>query len=186
MVSAIKISGRRLHELAREGVEVERPPRRVTVSRFDVDAVTGPPDGGPHGGGPIFAVSVDCSSGTYVRSLAADLGTGLGGGAHLRRLRRTAVGPWTLDDAVALERLGPGDVLAPRAALPGLGVVTVEGERAVQVGNGRVLRRDELVPDGPVPDAGPWAVLDSNGQLLAVYEDHGDGRVKPAVVLAGS
>jgi tRNA pseudouridine55 synthase len=85
MVSAVKVGGRRLHELARAGIEVERAPRPVTVHRFDLAA--GPAPG-------TLRAEVDCSSGTYVRTLAADLGTALGGGAHLRALRRTAIGPF--------------------------------------------------------------------------------------------
>src|SRR4051794_33698609 len=87
MVSAVKVDGRRLHELAREGKEVERAPRPVTVYRFDVDRTDD---------ALVYRVEVDCSSGTYIRTLAADVGLALGGGAHLRRLRRTAVGPHTV------------------------------------------------------------------------------------------
>src|SRR5438067_11102238 len=94
MVSAVKVDGRRLHELAREGKEVERAPRPVTVHRLDVEATVEP---------LVFGIAVECSSGTYVRTLAADLGHALGGAAHLRRLRRTAVGPHTLDEARPLE-----------------------------------------------------------------------------------
>ena len=90
MVSALQVDGRRLHELAREGIEVERAPRPVTVERFDV-APTDEPG--------VLAIEVACSGGTYVRTLAADLGRLLGGGAHLRHLRRTAVGPFTIDEA---------------------------------------------------------------------------------------
>src|SRR5436309_241316 len=79
MVSAVKVGGRRLHELARQGVEVERQPRRVTVHRLDVAAA----------GDGIYRMSVDCSSGTYVRTLAADIGAALGGGAHPAHLRRS-------------------------------------------------------------------------------------------------
>src|SRR3712207_286159 len=78
MYSAVKVAGRRLYELARAGEEVERAARAVTVHRFDVEPVRGEAS--------AFRVEVDCSSGTYVRSLAADLGRSLGGGAHLRRL----------------------------------------------------------------------------------------------------
>jgi tRNA pseudouridine55 synthase len=168
MVSAVSVGGRRLHELARAGVEVERAARRVTVSRFEVSAGSEP---------GTFAIEVDCSSGTYVRSLAADLGTALGGGAHLRRLRRTAVGPFTSDVAVALDDLGPADVLSPAAAVAHLASVTVDGDLVLAVGYGRVL-------DTEWPDPGPWAVLDDAGRLLAVYERHPDGRAKPSVVLA--
>ncbi len=90
MVSALKVGGRRLHELAREGIEVERAPRPVTVHRFDVAPTEDP---------GVLAIEVDCSPGTYIRTLAADLGTLLGGGAHLRNLRRTAVGEFLVGDA---------------------------------------------------------------------------------------
>jgi tRNA pseudouridine55 synthase len=83
MVSAVKVGGRRLHALAREGIEVERQPRPVTVYRFEVMPVTTP---------GVYRIEVECSSGTYVRVLAADLGEALGGGAHLRNLRRTRIG----------------------------------------------------------------------------------------------
>ena len=80
MVSAIKIGGRRLHEMARAGEEIERPPRPVRIDRFDLEPTDDP---------MVYRAIVDCSSGTYVRSLAADLGAALGGGAHLRGARRS-------------------------------------------------------------------------------------------------
>ncbi|MFP5318364.1 MAG: tRNA pseudouridine(55) synthase TruB [Acidimicrobiia bacterium] len=174
MVSAVKVGGRRLHELAREGVEVERAARPVTVSRFDVAPAAAP---------GVFAVDVECSSGTYVRTLAADLGTLLGGGAHLRHLRRTAVGPFGLDAARPLDEVGPHDVLPPAEALRGHErVVLADPDLVLAVGHGKVLDRATLgVPD---QGEGPWAVVDGGGALLAVYQGHGEGRAKPAVVLA--
>jgi tRNA pseudouridine55 synthase len=179
MVSAIRIGGRRLHELAREGVEVDRPARPVTVFHFDLQP-TGPTDPVPPGGGPVWAIAVECSSGTYVRSLAADLGTGLGGGAHLRALRRTAVGPWTAAAATPLDDVGVGDVLAPAAALPMMAHCAVGVDLAGRVRHGAVLGRDEL----DVAGAGPWAVVTGAGALLAVYEARDHATVKPAMVLA--
>ena len=171
MVSAVKIGGRRLHELARAGVEVERKARRVTVDRFEVSA------GGEPG---VFRAEVDCSSGTYVRSLAADLGTALGGGAHLRSLRRTAIGPFSIDEAVDLEAAGPDHVRPPVDALRGRPSVTVTDHHvAAAVGFGKVLDRAVLGVEGD----GPWAVVDPAGRLLAVYEPYQAGQVKPAVVL---
>jgi tRNA pseudouridine55 synthase len=178
MVSAVKIGGRRLHELAREGVEVDRPARPVTVFEFDVQPA-GPTEPVPPGGGPVWAISVECSSGTYVRSLAADLGTGLGGGAHLRALRRTAVGPWAVAQAVPLDEVGAGHVLAPVAALPMMTHCAVGADLARRVRHGAVLGRDELDAAG----AGPWAVVTCDGALLAVYEDRDGATVKPAMVL---
>ncbi len=178
MVSALKVGGRRLHELARAGIEVDRPAREVTVSRFAVDLAAGAPVA--DGEGPVLSVEVDCSSGTYVRVLAADLGAALGGGAYLRRLRRTAVGPWT--DAVAgpLGRLGPVDVIPPASALPWLERATVDAALASAVAHGRVLERSALGVAGD----GPWCVLDRSGELLAVYKGHAGGLARPAVVLA--
>jgi tRNA pseudouridine55 synthase len=182
MVSALKVGGRRLHELAREGIEVERKARQVTVSRFAVDLAADQTC--PDGAGPVLSISVDCSSGTYVRTLAADLGAGLGGGAHLRALRRVAVGPWSLADAVPLDEAGADRVVTPLEALRGLTRLTVDAPVADQVCHGRVMPSERLGASGP----GPWPVLGPDGTFLAVYREHGEGRVKPVVVLvpAGS
>jgi len=184
MVSAIKVGGRRLHQLARQGVEVERTPRQVTVTRFAVDLVAPGVDRSEAGlgGGPVFAIEVECSSGTYVRSLAADLGTALGGGAHLRRLRRTAVGPWTAERATRLESLSPADVIAPAASLPWLEPVVVDARRAAEIVNGRVLDVDAFATMGQ-KGPGPWPVIGPGGDLLAVYQQQPDGRLKPAMVM---
>lgn len=166
MVSAVKVGGRRLHELAREGVEVERAARPVEVYRFDTSATEDP---------LVYRISVDCSSGTYIRTLAADLGAALGGGAHLRNLRRTAIGSFTVDEAAWLDTPGFAErVLTPAQAMRDYPSLTVE-ESAVA--NGRML---------DVPLAGPTAVLSNDdGRLLAVYEPVSPTRAKPAVVLAG-
>jgi len=173
MVSAVKVGGRRLYQLAREGAEVERAARRVVVHRFEVGE-------GPEPG--VFGVEVDCSSGTYVRSLAADLGSALGGGAHLRALRRTAIGPFTVDTATPLDVLGPKNVRAPLEAVAHLGRVVVDAAVAGQVGHGAVLARSDLGLS-EAPGDGPWAVVDGDGALLAVYESRPDGTTKPSVVL---
>jgi len=175
MVSALKVGGRRLHELAREGIEVERKARPVTIHRLEVRAAA-PRDGD---GDLAFEIEVECSAGTYIRTLAADLGTALGGGAHLHRLRRTAVGPFGLADACTLEALGPDRLLPLSAAVRHLDRVEVGPEVASAVATGKVLADAALGGDGD----GPWAVLDGDGGLLAVYERYGDGTAKPSVVL---
>jgi tRNA pseudouridine55 synthase len=170
MVSALKVGGKRLHELARQGVEVERDARPVTVYRFDLEELPGEPG--------VLRAEVQCSSGTYVRSLAADLGAALGGGAHLRNLRRTAIGSFSVEQAGTIEE----PVLVSAAeALRDYEAVTVDGEVARLVGHGRVLERDQLGVAGD----GPWPILDAEGRLLAVYEPARGSGVKPAVVLAG-
>ena len=175
MVSALKVEGRRLHELARQGIEVERRPRPVTVYRFDV----GPSATSEPG---VFAVSVECSTGTYVRTLAADLGAALGGGAHLRNLRRTKVGSFGTDEAHRLDELGADHILTPAQALRDLSQVAVDGERQRSVSHGLALERGDLGVDG----TGPWALVDGRGRLLAVYEDGGADRLVPAAVLASA
>lgn len=191
MVSAVHVGGHRLHELARAGIEVDRPARTVTVSRFELDGprpvcAAGPETAGmdPAGlaRGPVFAAEIDCSTGTYIRSLGADLGAALGGGAYVRNLRRIAVGPYTLADAVALDAISQAALRPPRDAIPGMAVVTIDDALAAAVGHGNVLDPTDL----GVAGAGPWAVLDHRGRLLAVYESRPDGQVKPALVLIGA
>ena len=171
MVSAVKVGGRRLHELARAGIEVERQPRPVTVHRFELAPVSGARG--------VWRAGVDCSSGTYVRVLAADLGRSLGGGAHLRSLRRTAVGGFDLAQAHPVESPIVLPMAAAVAHLPG---VRVGPEVAADVAHGRVLELDRLAVAEDAA-AGPWAVHDSQGRLLAVYEPF-RGAAKPAVVVA--
>jgi tRNA pseudouridine55 synthase len=169
MVSAVKVGGRRLHELARAGEEVERDARPVTVHRFDVEPVAGEP--------LVYRAEVECSSGTYVRTLAADLGAALGGGAHLRRLRRTAIGSFAEAEA---RPLGDLVVLPPATALRDYPSVEVSDDVGVDIRHGKVLPADRLGGDGE----GPWAVFDAVGGLLAVYQRHRGDTVKPAVVIA--
>ncbi len=163
MVSAIRVDGKRLHELAREGIEVEREPRPVTISSLVIDE-------GPEPG--VFTIDVTCTAGTYIRTLAADLGRLLGGGAHLRNLRRTAVGAFTLKESGAPDEC---DLLPVDTAVRGLDRVIVDEPTAALVGNGRVLPRFQ----GP----GPWAVFTADHVLLAVYEPFRSDEAKPSVVL---
>jgi tRNA pseudouridine55 synthase len=165
MVSAVRVGGRRLHEWARQGVDVTRPPRPVRVHRFDVEPADAP---------GVLRITVTCSSGTYVRVLAADLGRLLGGGAHLRNLRRTAVGSFTEEEATPLGALA---LLVPSDALRDYPSVAVDDVTAAAVSHGGVL-------DAFDAGDGPWAVVDAGGSLLAVYERVGP-RAKPAVVVSG-
>ncbi len=167
MVSAIKIDGRRLHELAREGKEVERPPRPVTIHEFAIEPTDDP---------LVVRAAVHCSSGTYVRTLAADLGTALGGGAHLRALRRTAVGPWTLDDTVPLvdDALDPGSLGPVEQLVRHLPSASVDSDAAVAATHGKRLPG--------LPAAERLAVFDPDGGLLGVYESDGE-LARPVTVI---
>jgi tRNA pseudouridine55 synthase len=162
-VSAVKVDGRRAYARVRAGEAVTLQPRRVTVSALDVLAVR---SSGDH---VDVDVVVDCSSGTYVRALARDLGAALGVGGHLTALRRTRVGPFTLDDAHRLD-----DLEAPiDAELIGL------GEAAARFLPERILSQHEAdhvrhgVAPSPSSIAGPVALLDPQRDLVAVAEDAG-------------
>lgn len=176
MVSAIKIDGQKLYELARRGEEVERPARTVHIHELELT-------GFEPGEFPVAEFRVVCSSGTYIRTLADDIGRALGGRAHLTGLRRTRIGSLNVEDAAPLDALIddpaklPGRVLSLSDGLVDLAQITVDEELAGRVGHGSVLSLDEL------PITGPTAVIDQGGGLLAVYDRHGSG-VKPEVVVA--
>ena len=170
MVSAVKVDGKRLHQLAREGIEVERAPRPVTIHRFTVSATSDP---------LVVTAEVECSSGTYVRTLAADLGHLLGGGAHLRNLRRTAIGSFGLADAHKLETVSPEQVVSTAEAMRDYPKIVVTEAERIDVGHGKVL-----TVDSRFSGEGPWAIIDAEGRLLAMYIAHRGGTAKPDVVVA--
>lgn len=175
MVSAVRVGGKRLHQLAREGLEVERAARPVTVHRFEVVEEIEP---------GVLRIEVDCSSGTYVRSLADDLGKALGGVAHLKSLRRTAVGPFVEAEAVALEEVEARgtDLLLPASeAVRGMAAVTLSDVQAADIRQGKRLAADVI---GAGESPGPWAAFTTDGDLVAVCRND-DGRFQPEVVLAG-
>jgi len=155
----VHVDGRRAHELVRAGEAVELPSRRVTIRRFAVLAVRG----------DELDVVVDCSSGTYVRALARDLGAALGVGGHLTALRRTRVGPFDVADAAPLEAplglLRPADVAT--ALFPAL---RLDEAGAVALRQGKRLPTSE--PDAPVV-----AALDEHGALIGLVEVAG-GRTR--------
>ncbi|HWD08045.1 MAG TPA: tRNA pseudouridine(55) synthase TruB, partial [Actinomycetota bacterium] len=173
MVSAVRVGGERLYAAARRGEEVERAARPVTVYAFALESFD--PESWS------ATVLVRCSSGTYVRTLAADLGGALGCGAHLRSLRRLAVGSLTEAEAVTLpglEAMPPEDrvavVLSPAAALRDLKAVPVEGGSLEGVRHGRALEGGD--PGGALGAAGdgePLAILTPEGELVAVYRRDG-------------
>ena len=178
MHSAIKVEGRRLYELARRGEEVERPPRRVRIDRIDVESFSA-------GDFPAATVRVSCGSGTYIRSLADDLGRTLGGCAHLAWLRRLAVGPFGIDEAHPLaevEERGEAVLLAPVEAVRHLEQVEVDSATAQGVRHGAVFPAATLCP-GEAHE--PVAILGPDHDLLAVYERR-TASARPLVVMSGA
>jgi tRNA pseudouridine55 synthase len=193
-VSAIKVNGERAYKRVRDGETVDLPPRRVTISRLDVldirhaaaetdaESAVGSGGGSAVGLGGVIDVDVDvdCSSGTYIRAIARDLGAALGVGGHLTALRRTAVGQMTLAEAVTLEELeqrspdvvGLSMAAAARQAFPQR-VATPEEARVLSHGG----------PLEPVGIAGPYAVFAPDGDVLAIVSER-DGRARAEIVLA--
>jgi len=161
-VSAIKVDGKRAYQRVRAGEEVALKARPVTVHSIDVHDVR------LLGDTAEVDVSVHCSSGTYIRAIARDLGTALGVGGHLTALRRTAVGPFGLDVARTLEQLEEEFVVVPlaEAARATFASVDLDEERASDVRFGRRL---------PVAVDGTTAVFAPDGEFLALYRPDGDG-----------
>ncbi len=174
-VSAIKINGERAYKRVRDGETVELAARTVTVSRLEILTIRRTEDA-------LVDVDVDvtCSSGTYIRAIARDLGTALGVGGHLTALRRTAVGGLTLSEASTLPQLEDRapDVIglpladAARRAFP---------QRTATPDETRILSHGG--PLQPVGITGPYAVFDAAGDVLAIVSER-DGRARAEIVLA--
>jgi tRNA pseudouridine55 synthase len=161
-VSAIKVDGKRSYARVRSGEEVTLAARPVTVSRFDVlDSRPGPE------GTVDIDVTVECSSGTYIRALARDLGTALGVGGHLTALRRTRVGPFGLESARTLEVLAEDPVVFPLSAAVATAFPRrdVTPEEALRLGHGGRLAPGDI--------AGAYGVFGPDGEVIALMEDRG-------------
>jgi tRNA pseudouridine55 synthase len=179
-VSAVKVAGVRSYARVRRGDAVELAARPVTVSRFDVVALRRPvPD--------LLDVDVfiECSTGTYVRALARDLGAALAVGGHLTALRRTRVGGYTVDRARTLDDLGESWAVVPLGEVveEEFGRVDLDAEAARAVSHGRALSASWLPPGADAER--PVGVFGPDGQVLAVLRPDGD-LLRPLVVLAAS
>lgn len=170
-VSAIKVDGRRAYERVRAGEEVALKARSVTISRYDVVDVR------PGSSGIEVDVSVDCSSGTYIRALARDLGAELGVGGHLTMLRRTRVGAFGMSSAHTLEELGESFTMLPIAdvAADTFPRFDADAEQAAAIRTGRPL------PGLKLTAGQQTAMFDPTGTFLALYEPHGP-LAKPTAV----
>jgi tRNA pseudouridine55 synthase len=177
MYSAIKKDGQPLYKLARQGVEVERSPRQVVIRKLQLRAFRG-------GEQPELDIYLECSKGTYVRSLADDLGRILGCGAFVSMLRRTRAGPFRIEDSLALDTLAAlketsdlqvmDDFLLPAdAALGALPLVRLSES------GGFYMRRGQPVRVPNAPSGGVVRVALETGEFLGVGEILDDGRVAP-------
>jgi tRNA pseudouridine55 synthase len=175
-ISAIKVGGQRAYKLTRDGQAPELAARPVTVHEFDVTALVRPSDAD----GDILDLeaTVTCSSGTYVRALARDLGQALGTGGHLTKLRRTRSGDYRIEDARTLDELAGEFTVIPlaeaaAAAFPRLDLTEQEAGRVAHGGR---------LPAATLPTAeGPAAVFGPDGSLIALMQEEG-GRTRPLAV----
>ncbi|MGZ4131786.1 MAG: tRNA pseudouridine(55) synthase TruB [Actinomycetota bacterium] len=163
--SAVKVGGRKLYDAARKGETLEAPARLIRVDRFDLVA---------RRDDDVDFLAV-VSGGTYVRVLAADVGDALGCGAHLTRLRRTAIGPLRVDGATSPE--DPGAPLPVERAVAHLPRVALDTVEATAASHGRVL--------GPAGIEGPYGVYGPDGRLIGIWRDAG-AKARPEMVLAPS
>ena len=161
--SAVKVGGRKLYQSARQGRAVVAPPRRVRVETFELLRLER----------PRFEFLVRCSSGTYVRSLVADVGRELGPGAHLVALRRTAIGPYRVEDATTPD--APGRLVPLERAAGHLQAIDLTEDEARAAAHGSIL--------GPAGIDGPYRVRGPDGRLIGIYSDRG-AKAVPEVILA--
>ncbi|GAB3222909.1 tRNA pseudouridine(55) synthase TruB [Glycomyces halotolerans] len=177
-VSAVKIDGKRAYKRVREGESVEIQARRVTIRAIDVGAIR-------RGEFVDVDVDVSCSSGTYIRAIARDLGEALGVGGHLTALRRTGVGRFGLDAAATLETLAErSEQGRPLGALPmGRAAAELMPTRTATAEEAKALSYGKSIAAAAI--AGRYAVLDEAGELLAVMTEQGD-RAKPETVFAAA
>ena len=168
-VSAIKVNGKRAYDLVRAGEEVELKSREVVVSRFQITSEISIADDFID-----FDVEVACSSGTYIRALARDIGNLLGIGGHLTALRRTRIGNWNADQALSLEAINESSILISmtEAASSVLPVVEIDAKAAQDLVNGKRIQRAIDQTSAAVGD----------GRLVAVVEPISDGQVRSLVV----
>ena len=169
MVSAVKIKGKRLYQLAREGKEVHRDPRNVTIHHIEIDQSSE---------NNVYQIKVSCGSGTYIRSLVSDIAEKSGSLAHVGTLRRTAIG--SFDESLA----NPIDgvrIISMSEGLRDYEKITVNADVGKRIKVGSVMGKEKL---GIHIGSGPWPIVDGNDELLAVYENYNHDTVKPAVVIS--
>ena len=182
MVSALKVGGKRLYELARQGIEIEREAREIDI--YSLELIEFAPSNYPE-----VTFRTVCSTGTYVRTLGDDIAQALGGRAHLNSLRRIRNGSLHVKDAFGIDELEAaatagtvtGAILTARDGLPDLPEVVIGDDLAAGVSNGLALPAAAL--GGEIPAGGPVRIVAGDGRLIAVYRID-DGKALPEVVIS--
>lgn len=172
MFSALKKDGHRLYDLARQGIEIEREQRSVTIEQLDIYDFDG----------ASFKMDVTCSAGTYIRSLCDDIGNLLGCGACMASLRRTAANGFSIENAVTLEELSAENMISLEKALEKYDELTVTSAQSIRFHNGGALGYERLHGE---PQKGIYRVYSPERQLLGlgeILEENGDLTVKRVLV----
>ena len=176
MYSALKHKGRRLYDLARQGIEVKREGREITIHELRLESREG----------NDLSLYVHCSKGTYIRTLAEDIGSKLGCGAHLAALRRLRAGPFSSEDMVGMEEIEAADMERRQGMLLPVDKALSHYPRIeVAPGLRRRLCHGNPVSLPDVPASGSVRLYDDNSELFAVGKILADGRVAPSMVLKG-
>lgn len=174
MYSALRHQGQRLYQLAREGIEVERAPRRITLHALEALAIEG----------DEIELAVHCSKGTYVRTLAEDIGAALGCGAHVIGLRRTGVGPYTEAGMLTLDALrdqaeAEGAQALDRHLLPIVSALAHWPQVRLSADAAYYLRQGQAVVVPRAPTSGWLCLFADDGAFIGVGQVQDDGRVAP-------
>ena len=171
--SAVHVGGRRAYKLARKGLSPDLPAREVTIHAIDIVRYAY----------PLLEIDVRCGRGTYIRSLARDIGDAVGTGGYCTSLARTEVGPFTLADAVDLDEVDPArHLVGPMVALANMPTAILDEAQTARIAMGQALTREELACPPP-SEADEVALVDPRGGLLAIAALSPDGRaIRPAKV----
>ena len=157
LYAAIKVKGKKLYEYARSGKKVERQPRTITIKKIEVLDYTY----------PKLRIAVTCSTGTYIRALARDIGASLGTGAYLAALRRTAIGPFTVQNAITLDTLTAENLVvyvqSPTLLVNHLTSVTFSNKEIVNIKHGKAIAAHTSLPADQ-----PLALLDQQQTLIGI------------------
>ena len=170
--SAKRVEGERMYDVARRGGSVELDPVPVTISRLEITRFAP----------PAVDFEVECSTGTFIRAIARDVGVALGVGAHLTRLRRTRIGGWRVEDAVAADRLGERDAVL-HALVPPADALRHFPTQVLDAADARAVRNGVEIPARIEPTDGPVALVDPDGSLVAVGSHRG-ATIHPRKVFA--
>ncbi len=174
VVSALKVDGKRLYQYHRESLAVEIKPRNIHINSLSFSQADEP---------NVIRIEVVCGAGTYIRSIAHDLGQALGVGAHLRNLRRLQSGSFSVDEARSIEDIGNDTTMHPASALRDFTVVGLGGSLVSRARDGSKVVLEGMTSDQVVLFDAGQGLLTEWGQLVGLYKRHSGDVYEPSVIL---